>query len=135
MALPSGPVPSFQKGSRLLNGSDVQKLADLIGSVQLIPVATAGGTALNSIQINAAMVEVASVASANDGVVLPLGYPGLLIIVANADASDSLRVFTKGSDVVNAAATQFDVANLKRAMFFCVKKVGAIAQWYTILTA
>ena len=62
MALPSGPVPSFQKGSRLLNGTDVQKLADLIGSVEVGIEAQADGTKANATQLNAAISVVTEVA-------------------------------------------------------------------------
>lgn len=136
MALPSGPVPSFQKGSRLLNGSDVQKLSDLIGSVQTDITAQADGTKANATQLNAAFCEVTVSAGAADSVLLPQGYAGLEVIIANGGAS-SIQVFGKGNDTINGIATGTGVTqnNGITALYKCVRVTSGVGIWYRILSA
>lgn len=132
MPLPSGPVPSFQKGSRLLNGSDVQKLADLIGSVQTGIVAQADATKANATQLNAAICEVTSVVGASDSVVLPLGYAGLRVTVIN-NGGNEMQVFGKGSDTIDDVATATGVAQADNSVvtYVCVKVVAGVGYWYS----
>lgn len=137
MALPSGPVPSFQKGSRLLNGSDVQKLSDLIGSCQTNVTAKAGGTKAAATQITAANVEISVCATGGDSVILPLGYAGLKVFIANAGAA-SCQVFGKGTDTINGVATATGVAqaNGLSAIYVCIDVTAAgVGQWYRVLSA
>ncbi len=136
MPLPSGPVPSFQKGSRLLNGSDVQKLSDLIGSVQVGVVAQADGTKANATQLNAAIVEVSSAVGAADSVLLPLGYAGLQVLIAN-NGGNTIQVYGKGTDVINDATTANGVTQSDNTavLYVCVKVVAGVGQWYSVVGA
>lgn len=136
MALPSGPVPSFPKGSRLLNGSDVQKLSDLIGSTQSNVTATAGGTKAAAFQLNASKVEVSVCATNGDSVLLPLGYAGLSVFIHNAGAAN-LQVFGKGTDTINGVATGTGVTQNAgvSALYVCVDVASGVGQWARLLSA
>ena len=135
MTVPSGPIPSFQKGSRLLNGSDVQKLADL-NSSQANVTAKAGGTKAAATQITSCNVEVSVCATNNDSVILPLGYAGLKIIIANAGAA-TLAVYGKGTDTINGVATATGVTQATgiTALYMCMDVAAGVGQWYRILSA
>lgn len=137
MPLGAGPIPTFPRGSRLLNGTDVQKLADVIGSVQQNITATAGGTKAAAFQLNAANVEISVCATAADSVLLPQGYAGLRVVIANGGAA-SCQVFGKGTDTINGVATGTGVAqaNGVTAMYVCMEVTAAgVGQWYRLLSA
>lgn len=134
MSLPSAPVPGFGPGPRLPNGSDLQKLANLVGSVQSGITAKAGGGASGATEINAALAEVTTVATANDSVLLPLAYPGLQILLQNADSADSMQVFASGTDTINGIdgqATGVAHAAGKSAIYWC----PVAGKWYRLLSA
>lgn len=136
MGIPNGPIPSFQKGSRLLNGSDVQKLADL-NSCQANVTAKAGGTKAAATQITGCNVEVSVCATNGDSVILPKGYAGLKIFIANAGAAD-LQVFGKDTDTINGVATATGVtqADPLSALYVCIDVTAAgVGQWYRVLSA
>ena len=132
MPLPSAPIPSFQKGSRLLNGSDVQKLSDLIASTQIGITAQADGTKANATQLNAAICEVTSVAGAADSVLLPLGYAGLRVTIIN-NGGNAMQVFGKGSDTIDDVATGTGVSQADDSLvtYICVKVVSGVGYWYS----
>lgn len=136
MTLPSGPVPGFTRTIGLQSGPALQKLADLIGSVQTGITATAGGTKATAFQLNAAFCKVAVCATNNDSVLLPPGYAGLEVIVANAGAA-TLAVYGSGTDTINDVATATGVtqATLVHALYKCVAVVAGAGQWYRILSA
>ena len=136
--LPSN-IPSFQKGSRLLNGTDVQKLADLIGSTEIGIEAQADGTKANATQLNAAISVVTEVAGDLDSVLLPLGYAGLQVVVVNANPTNSIQVFGKGIDLINEVATATGVTQAKgtSALYVCsgIDPSTGAAHWFRILSA
>ena len=104
MALPSGPIPSFSGGFALQDGQLLQKLAQLLGSVQNNITAQADGTKANATQLNGAKCRVTTSAGAQDSVLLPPGYPGLEVALMNSGAN-SIQVFGSGSDTINGIAT------------------------------
>lgn len=141
MPLPSGPIPGFGRTIGLQSGPSLQKLADLIGSCQADLTAKAGGGKATALQLNAANVEIDVAATAADSVLLPLGYAGLQIFIANNGAS-SVQVFGKGNDTINGIATATGVAqgNGVSALYVCidVDNPGLSTQagrWYRILSA
>ena len=132
MALPFN-IPSFQKGSRLLNGSDVQKLSDLIGSAQVDIVAKTGGAKAGATQLNAAICVVDTVASDGDSVLLPLGYAGLKVIIVNNDAAQDIRVYGKGTDTINSIATGTGLLQGQQtiATYVCTNVTAAgVGEWF-----
>ena len=135
--LPSN-IPSFQKGSRLLNGSDVQKLSDLIGSKQVDITALVGGAKAGATQLNAAICVVDTVASDGDSVLLPLGYAGLQVLIVNNDAAQDIRVYGKGTDTINGVATATGVLQGEgiTALYVCTNVTAAgVGEWFRLLSA
>jgi hypothetical protein len=131
MALPSF-IPSFLTGFRNPAGSSLQALSDLISSIQSPLTAFAGGGQTGATQINAANVEVATVATAADSVKLPPAVPGMRIAVVNTSAN-SMQVFGSGTDTINAVAYATGVAQAagKSAVYFC----AASGKWSRVLSA
>lgn len=131
MPLPSA-IPTFQGGFRMPSGSALQALSDLAASVQSPLTALAGGAKAGATQINAANVQVDTVANAADSVLLPPAVPGMQIFVANTSAN-SMQVFGSGTDTINNVATATGVAQAagKSAVYFCT----SAGKWFRNLSA
>lgn len=125
MALPKLPLAIFTKSKQLISGEWANAITNLLTSSKTGITATAGGTAVTSVQLNDSYNEITTVATANDGVVLPPAKAGLRIGVLNSDAADSLRVFGNGTDTIKtgagAAAASSDLAAVTGALFVCFK--------------
>lgn len=135
MALPAGPVPSFSGGPALTDQNQLQKLAQLIGSVCSI-VAKAGGTKAAATPITGAKCRITTCATADDSVILPPGYPGLEITILNSGA-DTARVFGAGSDTINGVATGTGVTQATgvSAIYTCYNVVAGVGIWGRVLSA
>lgn len=109
----------FQVG--MLRFTRNETLTALAGGAQ-------AGTAL-SLGLNRVTV----VATAADSVQLPLVTGGVMVVVVNADAADSLNVFPQTGQTINAlsANTAFAVAAGKTAIFF----QALDGSWWAVLTA
>jgi hypothetical protein len=137
MTVPSGPGPTFQAGLALQDGSQLQKMADQLFSTKATVTAHSGGTKALALPITASFTEVSVVAAGGDSVILPKGYAGLEIILANSGAS-SMQVFGAGTDTINAVATGTGVAqaNATTALYKCVEVTAAgVGRWFRILSA
>ena len=142
MTIPSGPVPSFPKTKGLQSGIALQKISDMIGSGATDLVAKAGGTKAAATPVTATNVRVATVANAADSILLPLGYVGLEICIANA-GNNSMQVFGNTNDTINDVVTATGVAqaNGVTAIYRCLQTTGSVAagtyvaQWYRVLSA
>lgn len=136
MPLPSGPVPGFTRTIGLQSGPALQKLADLIGSVQYGITAKAGGTKALALQLNASLCVVTVCATNNDSVKLPPGYAGLTVMVVNMGAA-TLAVFGSGTDTINDVATATGVtqATLISGLYRCAAVVSGAGKWYRVLSA
>lgn len=77
------------------------------------------------------------VATAGDSAQLPAVSGGVMIVVTNADASDSMNVFPQTGGIINAAAANaaFAVAAGKTAIFIQAIDTSGATIWYAILTA
>lgn len=84
--------PSFVPGPRLIDGGELQTLAQLLFGSKNGVVALAGGGATGAPQINATFTQVATVASDNDSVVAPQALPGTTFYIDNA-GGHTLAVF------------------------------------------
>ncbi len=94
-------------------------------SAQYGITAHAGGTKAAAFQLPAqvAQLQVDTVASTSDSVLLPpCGASGIEIVIANAGAN-TLSIYGKGTDTINAAATanNYDLTTNTNAVFWCVK--------------
>lgn len=136
MPIPSGPIPSFAGGFALTDQQLLQKLAQLIGSVQNNIVAKAGGTKAAATLITGVKARVKTCATNGDSVKLPLGYPGLEVKILNAGAA-TLQVFGSGNDTINAIATGTGVsqATLLSAVYTCYDVVSGVGLWGRVLSA
>ncbi len=95
--------------------------------------AHAGGGQSSATPLPAMINRVTTVATAADSVVLPPSAPGLVIVVVNAAASNSMNVFPNGTDAINAlaASTAFAVAAGKTCEFYCTNA----GQWHSLLSS
>ena len=136
MALPKGPIPAFSGGPALTDQNALQKLAQLIGSVQNNIVAQADNTKVNATQLNGAKCRVTTVAGAADSVKLPPGYPGLEVTIMNSGAN-SMQVFGSGNDTINDVATAIGVAhgNGLSGVYTCYEVVAGVGKWGRVLSA
>lgn len=130
--IPSGPIPRFPNGRQLLNGSDVDKLALMIGSSGSAVIARAGGGKALATPIVNTNVEVGTVATAADSILLPPAYAGLRVFIANSGVA-SMQVFGAGTDTINGVATGTGVAqaNGVSAIYFCTGP----GEWFRVLSA
>src|ERR1700743_2036408 len=121
--LPKLPFGVLIPSKQLLSGDRANGTAGLLTSSVTGITATAAGTQSNSYQAITAFVEVTTVASANDSIVLPLAKAGLRVCVTNSGAGNSLQIFANGSDVINATAGNVGVALAQNAtaLFICTK--------------
>jgi hypothetical protein len=136
MTIPSGPVPSFPNTIGLQDGKSLNRLAQLMGSVQNGITAQADGTKANATQITGVKAHVATSAGAADSVLLPPGYPGLEVTIFNGGAS-SIQVFGSGSDTINDIDTDTGVTqnNGISAVYTCYDVVAGVGIWGRVLSA
>lgn len=144
MSLSKSAPPTFTSSRQLIPGDAVNGINNQLYSTQSLTAATTQtqAAAIANALINAAAVKL-TVGNANDGVALPLGYPGLEVFIANPAGNDA-TVYGSGIDTINDVATATGVtqAASKSAIYKCV--VGPVvvnntvtvgAKWYRNLSA
>lgn len=99
----------FLSSRQLLPGDWANAVTDAWLSYQEV-VATPSGTQTTSIVVNAANVNITTVATASDGVALPPAKIGMEISIVNSDAADAAQIFANGTDTINATAGATGVA-------------------------
>lgn len=103
--LPSTAPNNYTSSRQLVDGKDMNNITQQLNSITVGIVAHAGGGQANAVQLNAATNVVATVANANDSVKLPIGFPGLKVLIINQDA-DAVGVYGYNStDTINGGAT------------------------------
>lgn len=103
--LPSTAPNNYTSSRQLVDGKDMNSITQQLNSITVGIVAHAGGGQANAVQLNAATNVVATVANANDSVKLPIGFPGLKVLIINQDA-DAVGVYGYNStDTINGGAT------------------------------
>lgn len=115
----------------------------LLGSQMQVGVigatAFAGGGQTSATQLDYGMNTVTVVATAADSVKLPYAWPGAIALVKNADASDSMTVFGRGTDTIDgvASATGNAQAAGKGKLYFATAGDGAgtAGTWVSLLGA
>lgn len=97
-------------------------------------IAHPGGTkaAATVITNKQELIQVVTVATATDSILLPPAIPGHLLGIAN-EGANAMQVFGQGTDTINnvATATGVSQATLTAAMYFCVVK----GNWVRVLSA
>lgn len=103
--LPSLAPNRYTSSRQLVSGADMNNLIDQLNSITTGIVAHAGGGRANAVQLDAATNVVSTVATANDSVKLPIGFPGLKVVIVNQDA-DAVGVYGyNATDTINGGAT------------------------------
>lgn len=103
--LPSTAPNNYTSSRQLVDGKDMNNITQQLNSITVGIIAHAGGGQANAVQLNAATNVVATVANANDSVKLPIGFPGLKVLIINQDA-DAVGVYGYNStDTINGGAT------------------------------
>jgi hypothetical protein len=86
--------------------------------------AHSGGTKAAAVQLpaNVAQFEIDTCAADNDSVLLPAAKAGQSVVVYNA-SGHTLGIYGRGTDTINevATATQYSLATVLTAFFFCSK--------------
>lgn len=131
-----------------VNGADLEFIDKASGTVVFafrfstgsIPIvsaadsltALAGGGQPGATAITTQIARFTTVGTAADSALLPTSIAGLEVTVINAAASNSMNVFPKSGDKINAlsANAAFAVAANKTCTFYCV----TAGQWHTQLT-
>jgi hypothetical protein len=136
MAIPRRIPPFDSLSYGLQSGAKLQELSDSLGSGVQDVVAFAGGGKASATQINGVNAVLGTVATANDSVLLPLGYAGLTIVIHNNTAT-SAQVFGSGNDTINdiATGTGVPLAGQATAMYRCVGISGGIGLWFRFVSA
>jgi len=95
--------------------------------------ATSGGGQAGAYQIANMTTRVTTVAVAADSVKLPPAVPGLMLMVINAAAANSMNVFPSTGQSINALAANaaFAMAANKISLFIA----SSATQWHSILSA
>lgn len=98
--------------------------------------ATPSGSQTTSLLLTATKNNVTTVATAADGILLPLAVAGLRLEISNGTAATSMQVFGNGTDTINGVATATGVAQAgaKSAIYFCTKSAPG-GKWFRVLSA
>lgn len=132
MADPAYGKTNFIPGFRLIDGAALNRALARVFQGGLSRedsiTAFAGGGRTSARQLIKTLNRITVVATAADSVALPKAIAGSKVTVINADAADSLNIFTKAttSDTINAAASTaaYALAAGKVAEFICIT-IGA----------
>lgn len=132
--IPSGPIPSFSPGKGLQDGGALQKLALQRGAADF--TAKAGGTKAAATPITHCLAHITVCATDGDSLLLPLGYPGLEVMIFN-DTAHSAQIFGAANDTINSIDTAIGVAQAagKSARYTCYAVVNGVADWGRLLSA
>ena len=129
LVLGSTQPRQYTTSKQSIGGDDFNNVVAQINSEADGLIAGIGGTQANAKQINTASATFKTVTSANDSVKLPKGVPGYDIFIQNADAANSMQVFTFGKGTINgtdgAATGIAQAANANSATNYICMRVDA----------
>lgn len=128
-----GTAPAAASVTTLLASGLVTLSAGLKGNAVNAITAFAGGGQASATALTGLINNVTVVATAADSVKLPASAAGLMVLVTNSDAADSMQVFGAGTDTINDVATATGVAQAagKTALYIC----PVAGKWYRLLSA
>lgn len=123
----------YTSSRQLVGGDDINNIVAQLNSAKDGISAGVGGTQALATQLGAAVNNVATVASANDSVKLPKGFPGLEVWIANEDA-DSLQVFLYGTSTGTIDGTDGSATGVAQAqgakVYKCLKvSTAGVETW------
>lgn len=117
--LPSLPFKErFTSGRQLLPGHRMNSLCDMLTSASQV-VALAGGNLPGAPVLNAAFVDLVTVATAADSAALPPAQIGMSITVTNSGVA-SATIWASGTDTISGAASQTHAPGVT-VDYVCVK--------------
>lgn len=122
ITLPRLPFSILTASKQLISGEHINKVNGLLTSFQGAVTALAGGGYAGAPTLNAAFVELTTVATGGDSVALPPAKCGLNICVTNSGAS-SANIFPQPADTINAGAAGAAIALAAAAVAYytCTK--------------
>lgn len=131
-ALAQTTLPPFLTGTDTSYNRSIFEVGMLRIGRNTALTALAGGAQAGT-QLNLGLNRFTVVVTAGDSAQLPVVTGGVMVVVVNADAADSMNVFPPTGQTINAlsANSAFAVAAGKTALFFQALD-GA---WYALLTA
>lgn len=103
--IPSKVPNNYTSGRQLVLGADMSNIINQLNSISIGIVAHVGGGQVAATQLNAATNVVATVATANDSVKLPIGFPGLKVVIINQNANAVGVYGYNSTDTINGGAT------------------------------
>jgi hypothetical protein len=136
LALAQTVLPPFITGSNLENARSIFEVGFLRIARNTAMTALAGGAQAGT-ALNLGYNRFTVVATAADSAQLPALSGGVMVVVTNADASDSMNVFPQTGGTINALSPNagFAVAAGKTAIFFQAIDTSGATIWYAVLTA
>lgn len=136
VALAQTVLPPFLSGSETSYGRSIFEVGMLRVARNTALTALAGGAQAGT-ALNLGYNRFTVVATAGDSAQLPALSGGVVVIVTNADAADSMNVFPQTGGIINAAAANaaFAVAAGKTAIFIQAIDTSGATIWYAVLTA
>lgn len=119
-----GTAPPLNSRQALQDGVWLRALANGQNrSYQTGIVAHAGGTKADAFQLPAgvAMLQLGTVATNGDSVLMPQAAAGTVVLVTNGGAADA-SIYGRGTDTINGAATAnaYTLASGVTALFACL---------------
>lgn len=135
-AIAQTTLPPFITGTEDQNRNSIFQVGILRLSRNTALTALAGGAQAGT-ALNLGYNRFTVVVTAGDSAQLPALSGGVMVIVTNADASDSMNVFPQTGGIINAGAANaaFAVAAGKTAIFIQAIDTSGATIWYAILTA
>lgn len=136
VALAQSVLPPFISGRDDSGKNQIVEVGMLAMSRNTALTALAGGAQAGT-ALNIGYNRFTVVATAGDSAQLPALGGGVVVVVTNADASDSMNVFPQTGGIINAGAANaaFAVAAGKTAIFFQAIDTSGATIWYAVLTA
>lgn len=128
-------LPPFISGTSDENRNSIFQVGILRLTRNTALTALAGGAQAGT-ALNLGYNRFTVVATAGDSAQLPAVSGGVVIVVTNADAADSMNVFPQTGGIINAGAANaaFAVAAGKTAIFFQAIDTSGATIWYCVLS-
>lgn len=135
-ALAQTMLPPYITGTDTANRQSIFEVGMLRITRNQALTALAGGAQAGT-ALNLGYNRFTVVVTAGDSAQLPAVSGGVMVVVTNADASDSMNVFPQTGGIINAGAANaaFAVAAGKTAIFFQAIDTSGATIWYVVLTS
>lgn len=135
-ALAQTTLPPLISGTDDQNKNSIFQVGMLRLSRNTALTALAGGAQAGT-ALNLGYNRFTVVVTAGDSAQLPAVSGGVMVVVTNADSTDSMNVFPQTGGIINAGSANaaFAVAAGKTAIFFQAIDTSGATIWHAILTA